>query len=626
MLAPRDDLDYPYVQLSVQVAEQLQHLFHDVQQLAVLLVEKVPELERARPIFEAACELLTEPSHEVLLADDMPIELPFDSAELLYQRMVEEHSAAPDDREIRARLSLLIDVPLQLLEAAQAGGHVYAESSRRIFRGYLRWIDDAAQHRTLWLMTKLTEALQRRVRADFVIQGSYRHTMASRISSMLLLSAVAEQLGATAAQTQRRWVDVEKWDSGAYPLFNVISWGHERYMPAVARAFLPALEAHFLKHRAKDGRGLMEFDLAFAPYDIIHDWLMPHERPDVLLSVLIARWRRALSEDYRRPELQARREAESESRMLQDADPKFRKELEELLARPNNSPSAEFLAESVAVLTTARSLLERAVTVRTNGVGIASRTYEGWRRAAASWLQQARGAADPDIPSLLVGIEALSTDPARIAEDFRKPIMTNRTGQGGTHDMWQTVFGYLTPNDTMLSGRRGDWERADLPARTYCLLPEWEGGSHGWIVAVEEDRSYRLLVLENADGTCDDQIPFSPKYLPDVILKDALGDLMRCTTCFGLLDDGRRNRLTCPSCNGEGYLPNIQLLRAETYQFIMGLKAHGVAPPPPQTSFIRGLQQAEVCGKLRVFTSHTLREHLADAIQCIAEAEAGRRG
>jgi hypothetical protein len=68
-------------------------------------------------------------------------------------------------------------------------------------------------------------------------------------------------------------------------------------------------------------------------------------------------------EDYRRPAREEQSRKESEARLLERASPESRKALEELLARPVNAPSPEYLTQSVEVLLRARALLHASTPV-----------------------------------------------------------------------------------------------------------------------------------------------------------------------------------------------------------------------------------------------------------------------
>jgi len=320
-----------------------------------------------------------------------------------------------------------------------------------------------------------------------------------------------------------------------------------------------------------------------------------------------------LTEDYQRPGLAERRRASTQAKLLEQADGATLDGLRELFARPVNSQSAKYELESLTVLARARALLRESTAIEAEGTGVAAMTYETWRAAGVSWLEATEGDDDPDIGLLLAGVSGPSTEPSRIALDLVKPVEVDQAGPTTAHDIWQTVFGYEPPNNLMRSATR-TYKRADLPERTYCLLPEWEGGSQAFAVAIEHDRSRRLLVLENYDGSCDEMLPLSNRYLPDVILQDCLGDLMNCTTCFGLLPSGKGSGLSCPSCQGSSRLPVDERLGVAAAEFVEATSPAGTAPSRPDNPFWPAVDQ-DWGGRVKVFTSHSIREYLANIVQ-----------
>jgi hypothetical protein len=252
--------------------------------------------------------------------------------------------------------------------------------------------------------------------------------------------------------------------------------------------------------------------------------------------------------------------------------------------------------------------------VKAHGSGAAALTFEGWRQAAAAWLAATKGEEETDVSQLLTNISALPTKASRIAKDLRQPIEVSVRGVHSERDVWQTVFGYMTPADEY--DGRTTYARADLAQRTYCLLlDERQGDSHGYVAAVEKDFSYRLLVLEDGDGSCDELIPFSSRYLPDTVLQDCLGDMMNCTTCFGLTEPSQGTELSCPSCGVTGRLPVDKHLRQATYQFIDSLPATKLAPAPSGMFGSPASSRRDWGGRIKVFTSQALRQHLADVVQ-----------
>lgn len=599
----------------------------DANELASLLAERAPHIRRGRPLFEAICTLFVEPSRHVSLSSYLPLEVPFEAAsELQHQLAQGLRRGDADDVEIQFRMETLIEVPLQLLETLQATGCLYSRVGLKILHGYLRWIDDAAEQGSLWLVNVLVSNLRKRVEGKFFPPRSYRSTVAGTINTICLLRAAVEPLAATAAKLQHRYVDVEGWGSGsgAYAFFDVPSWGHERDMAAVARGFLPALEQEIWSQNFKKNDREERLDPLedVDRHDVVNSWLMPTERPDVLLSVLLARWERALNEDYRRPGLQERRQMEQQVALLAEADPETREALEELFSRPNNPLSSEYLEKSLRVLKMARKLLHSSIKIQTFSSGIATTTLKDWQEAARAWLKGATGEDDPDIGQLVSGIRGLSREPSLVARDFRSPVEISRGSFPIKKHLWQTVFGYETANDRMVSRRQTAYERADLPPRTYCLLPQWEGSSHGYIVAIEEDHSCRLIVLATDDGLCEDEIPFSSRYLPDVILQDCLGDLLNCTTCFGLLSGRNWSALACPVCGGTGRLKLDDLIHWATDDFVNNLPTSGSAPARFAANGRFRRAQEDPRGRIKVFTSRALREHLATVL----DKDSGQKG
>jgi hypothetical protein len=121
--------------------------------------------------------------------------------------------------------------------------------------------------------------------------------------------------------------------------------------------------------------------------------------------------------------------------------------------------------------------------VKAHGSGAAALTFEGWRQAAAAWLAATKGEEETDVSQLLTNISALPTKASRIAKDLRQPIEVSVRGVHSERDVWQTVFGYMTPADEY--DGRTTYARADLAQRTYCLLlDERQGDSHGYVAAV----------------------------------------------------------------------------------------------------------------------------------------------
>lgn len=618
-----DNMGDPVLELSERPDSphfnDLSRQVHGVQDLASLLAERVPSTQRGRDMFEAVCALLTDPFNEVALGDTYVLTHPFETASLIRDRLAEESQKdRPANEEAQFRMKALCKVPMRLLEAAQSVGALHGNDGREIFSGYLNWIDDAAESGSVASIHDLMDALRPTLQRAFVKRGE-QATIAARISLNQLQKVVAQKLATTTENVQRRFTEGEGWRKSDYYHFDLTDWGPGDDPSAVQRVLFPALdEEAWFNGILKDtkiltGRyGPLEID----ELDVLRSALHSSTRPDVLVSVLLARWQRALTEHHRNPLVRERLRAEWEAEMLHGRDGESRQRMEQLLRQPDHLfPERD--AESLRIWAMARYLLQFSTKIRPQGSGIAARTYEGWRRAAEAWLQATGGDddhPDPEVKQFLTNIEALSSDPARIAADFRQPVGVDWSAPFANRGMWQAVFGFFTPNDLMIHMRNPRQERADFPPRTYLVLPRYEGDYSGHLLAVEKDGSFRLLVLENENGSCDEIIPLSRKYLPDVVLRDCLGDLLNCTTCFGLLTGNEWRELTCPSCLSTGRLPNNQLLKAATYDFIRALPKLRSSPPNPNGKYHTNADEQAGVGGAKTFTSHGLREHLANVL------------
>jgi hypothetical protein len=639
-LEAHDELGVPYVHIPADLERQVSDRLKEVNEFVALVADKTPPQPRARRLFYATCELLTRPAWEVQLGDDMPLaDQAFEGAKDLYRGLLEclDEANPPlnaaEAREVRHRIERLAEVPMQLLETAQAGGYLNAEDGRAILKGYVKWIDDAIARRDEQLTHALIGVLRERIEAGFIPRrptfrttaagwtAEVRHTDAGRVAATGLLCALAEDLGTTSAQYQLMRDDPSYWQKSAWMFFNVPHWGSEKDMLAVARRFLPSLEGTFLtSYLSNLDEGItrrLQLHPVLRPYDILRAWQESQLRPDVRLSVLLSRWQKVLAEDHLRPARRAREQKEQEARLLAEAGPETRKALEDLFARPENPPPPGYLTSHRV----ARSLLRAVTEVTSRETGVAAQTYDDWRQAAAEWLDLTESSdKTPDINALLARIQPLSTEPSRVARDFRHPNETAAPlGNSRRRGIWETVFGNSTANDEMQAGRGYELERADLPPRTYCLLPKWEGDYSGYVIAVEEDNSTRLLVLDPQGGPPAEVIPLTPRYLPELILADCLGDLINCTTCFGILDNPGEQMLRCPGCGGTGRLPCHPLLRIATAAFIEKLPAAGTTRPYPGPASFRRWQREQEHrdwgDRVRVFTSSALREHLANTLE-----------
>lgn len=620
-----DEVAELVVQEHTSTSTEMHSFVQDVQKLALLVAERVPSAQRGRPLFEAVCTLLTKPLRQVSLGDDYLLKSPFKTASELLRGPLSEglRKDGPEDAEAHNRMKALCDVPMQLLEAAQASGCLHGDAGRTILRGYLKWVEDAAVNGSVEQIQTLIGTLESRVRKDFLVERYSRRTAAARISLIALEVAVTPQLAATVARVQQLYAETEGWGADSRHAFDFLRWGKDSDNAVVARRFLPLLDQEIWSKRFKEGRenrGENLEMLSVHGLDVLSSWLMPHTRPDVLLSVLLSRWQRALAEDYRRPILREQRIAAKDVQQPESGDIKLQEATREQPEQPKKPVILEHEAESLRVLQIARELLRSSTNNRAWGSGVAAITLDGWCNAVSLWLQAAKGADEPDIPGLTATIEALSSEPSRVTRDLRQPIEIDTSGFSANKDLWQTVFGYCTPNDRM-AFRGTRYKRSDLPSRTYRLLPEWEDDTSGYVVAIEEDRSRRLLMLENENGSCEEKTPFSRRYLPKLILEDCLGDLLNCTTCFGLLAGSQWSQLSCPSCAGKGRLPHEELLYEITYDFIVSLPRIGSAPPNPYFRNHRGLHEPPDFG-VREFTSRNLREHLANVVEGLGHGPA----
>lgn len=589
--------------------EKVDGVLRDVQALTSLLAERVPSTRRGRQWFDAICALLTDPLARIHVDECHLLELPFESANKLHDQLSE---GLPNDNaegaEALHRMKALCEVTLSLLETAQAAGCLHGSAGRNILSGYLQWIDIAAERRNFRDVDVMIGALRLRVKKHFAADR-HSSTAAAKISSIQVQRAVAKQLAVTVAKLQHRHSGADAWQVDSYHPLDLLSWGHEKDTAVVARRFLPLLEEEAWSRRVKEGADLQKDVPHFfhtRGLNVLSSWLSPTQRPDVLLSVLLSRWQRALSEDYRRRPIFEQRGFGKEAQRSDDSD------------RSEEVRDKRFLeheVQSLRVLQMARELLSASTSMPGWGTGSASRTLSGWCEAAKTWLKETEGAGESDIDKLLSRLKT-HTETRHTARDFSQPVEIAGSGSS-TNDVWQTVFGFMTPNDMMVR-RKNQYERADFPPRTYCLIPEWDGDYSAFVVAVEEDGSQRLLVLEDKNGSCDEKTPLSIRYLPEMLLQDSLGDLLNCTSCFGLAEGLAGSGLSCPNCKNTGRHSFHELLIVTTHRFILAQPAIASPPPNPVKAFRGALSEHSGFG-VRKFTSHDLRRCLADALEDLAD-------
>lgn len=612
--------------------------------LAVEVTERTGPERQPRVLFEATCTLWSEPAQDMRMGDDIAFDVPMTGLKYAYRRIVESLDAGSPEltathrAEITDRIGRLAQVLLRLLEAAQGCGHLDSAEGRGILACYIDWVEDAFARGDEDLAFDLVQALQTATRSNFAPRndpvrtragrrparnGTIGTATAGRLAVTGLLAARADHLARTASRyhlfhsQSHSPRDVWLW-------LDILDWRHEKDAPEVGRIFLPALEGYFLtaflgRDDQDEGRSGLDratrFDSLLRNHDVLMPWLEGRLRPDVRLAVLLARWSGALHQDHRRPARDTRERREWLTETLAAAStPEERAQLKAHFARPVPPRSEESLLPYVVTRDLLTSMASLASTQET---GAAADTYQSWRRAAATWLEATRGDETPEPSPQLNDLEFLATDPGRVARDMLRPhAVSQQFGHELRKDTWQTVFGYQTWNDQTIAGtRQHDFTRADLPERTYCLLPHWEGEDRGFVVAVEDDGSSRVLVLEGRPA--EEIIPFTSRYLIDVVLTDCLGDLARCPACFGLLEGSQA--LSCPSCGGTGRVPCYEALRNAAWAFWSKLPASGTLPArsDPKVRTFPSYHRAEpdhlydLGEHVRTFTSRALREHLA---------------
>lgn len=569
-------------------------------ELALLLSERAAPRRRDRLLFETICNLLEKPGARITLCDSIEATACFKSADRIFRHTIKDasrdHSEIAD--EIKFRIERLAEVPIRILEGATKESYLASDATRQVYFGYLEWLETAAVESHLWVVSTLESSLQRATRSTFLGQASANGRVAAKNDVSIVMRAAAKRLARLSLKLHQRWT-LEGWSrDDLYLMFDPSYWLPDTHRDSVAASLLPALDRELWPdvlqgiHDEPLRLGLFELD------DQIGQWFRVPERADVYIGVLLGRWSRSWQEDHKRTLLSEHRESEHLPRIWDQAEPESKGALDHLSNSPTSRRPRKVEARVLRELALLDTALNATFSYHYLGRPDEVETATRWKECAQAWMLESPGDNQRDPRRILS-----STFPSAIPALPRLLAAATRDETAPHLDavrsyIWQSRF-----------------ERAPTVAvREYFLLPVWEGSSHGYVVALEEDRSSRLVVLEDRDEHCQALTPFSRKYLPGLLIDDWIGDWVRCQTCLATSGPYVGLATACPSCGGSTKSPDYAIICDAVFEFIQTRPALGVAPDYSQLPHaFSGIHQ-DSGGRLRSFKTDELLHFLRQVL------------
>ena len=365
-----------------------------------------------------------------------------------------------------------------------------------------------------------------------------------------------------------RYASAHTWHD-AYFFADALHLLHPLEAAGFAARYLTALDDAWHKQqlerlRTDGGEHWVLHLFAVEPPSVRH-WSAQTSRPDVILTVLVAAWAKAIESDWSRlTETMMQRRIEDEqhlSELLAGS---------ELAGRTTPAMDEESTPSFLERLLSRRRL--EAICDRIDQYQdrqIAWDRIRKWGARARDWLVATNGREDaPAIGELLRPI-AVTADLDGLRELLReRPVGAPEHGYRSSFAFdWGRTFGWRSSIDDWGTNRR-DAEMAVARGAYHVAAPH-----RGETFVVFQDRDNSLFLVAEEESDNEDQ-PLEPqrvqarvswhaKGVAKLIQDHALGDYGTCRTCLGAAR-GHRRVLACPECVGTGRLPADTLLDMRT--------------------------------------------------------------